>query len=65
MVNDKQVVIIKWVKPPPNNFKLNVDGSRTVVGVIGAGGIIKNCSGNWVQGFSHHFGIGEVIEAEV
>lgn len=45
-------------------LKLNVDGSRNNHGVIGAGGIIIDNSGIWIKGFTHHIGVGEVIQAE-
>jgi ribonuclease HI len=64
-VNVKQTVVLQWTKPPHNCFKLNVDGSKSVSGVIGAGGVIRDWSGNWVQGFSHYIGAGEIFEAEV
>lgn len=43
---------------------MNVDGSRTQQGIIGAGGVIRNHSGDWIKGFIHHIGIGEVLQAE-
>lgn len=45
-------------------FKLNVDGSWNNHGVIGAGIIIIDNSGIWIKGFTHHIGVGEVIQAE-
>ncbi|XP_062005837.1 receptor-like protein 7 [Rosa rugosa] len=33
-------------------------------GVIGAGGVIRNSSEEWINGFIHQVGIGEVIQAE-
>lgn len=62
---EKQTLFLRWIKPPLGYFKLNVDGSRDVNGIFSAGGIIRDCSGNWIQGFSDHIGIGEVIQAEI
>ena len=62
---DKQTLLLRWIKPPLGHFKLNVDGSRDGAGIIGAGGVVRDCSGNWIQGFSHHIGFGEVIQAEI
>ncbi|PRQ39591.1 hypothetical protein RchiOBHm_Chr4g0426941 [Rosa chinensis] len=59
-----QIVTLHWEKPARNNFKLNVDGSRSYAGVIGAGGLIRNSSGVWIKGFSHSMGVGEIVEAE-
>lgn len=56
---------MQWIKPPLGQFKLNVDGSRNATGASGAGGVLRNWSGDWIQGFSHHIGIGEVLHAEV
>lgn len=58
----KQPVTLHWMKPPLGHFKLNVDGSRSDTGVIGAGGIIRKRSGDWIQGISHHIGDGEVLQ---
>lgn len=46
-------------------FKLNVDGSRTSHGIIGTVAVIRNCNGEWINGFCHHIGSGEVLQAEV
>lgn len=62
-VADKETLFLRWIKPPLGYFKLNVDGSRDGNGVIGAGGVIRDSSGNWIQGFAHHIGSGEVIQA--
>ena len=43
---------------------MNVHGSRTHQEIIGAGGVIRNHAGDWIKGFIHHIGIGEVIQAE-
>ena len=61
----KQVEEMQWIKPPLGQFKLNVDGSRNATGVSGAGGVLRNWTGDWIQGFSHHIGMGEVLHAEV
>nr|XP_011468506.1 PREDICTED: uncharacterized protein LOC105352649 [Fragaria vesca subsp. vesca] len=38
-----------WKKPPENFFKLNVDGTRvSLIGKIGAGGVIRNHHGDWI-----------------
>ncbi|PRQ40559.1 putative ribonuclease H-like domain-containing protein [Rosa chinensis] len=55
---------LQWMKPAANNFKLNMDGSRSYAGVIGAGGLIRNSSGVWIKGFTHSMGVGEIVEAE-
>ena len=32
-------------------FESNMDGSRNAAGLIGAGGVIRDCHGNWCFGF--------------
>ena len=61
---DRHVVALSWVKPPTGVFKLNVDGSRTRAGAIGAGGTIRNELGDWHSGFMVNIGCGEVLQAE-
>ncbi|PQM37945.1 hypothetical protein Pyn_14726 [Prunus yedoensis var. nudiflora] len=40
------VVQLRWQHPMPGIFKLNTDGSRkSESGLIGAGGIIRDCVG--------------------
>ena len=58
-------IALKWNKPNTGWFKLNVDGARNVHnGRIRAGGVIRDYTGVWIEGFFAHIGIGEVIEAE-
>lgn len=59
-----QVCYLSWNKPPAGFFKLNVDGSRSSNGLIGAGGVIRDCNGIWCNGFMHNIGSGEVLLAE-
>ncbi|KAL6145062.1 hypothetical protein ACLB2K_055750 [Fragaria x ananassa] len=54
-----------WKKPPENFFKLNVDGTRvSLIGKIGAGGVIRNHHGDWISGFQINLGVGEILDAE-
>lgn len=62
---EKQEVFLRWLKPPRGSFKLNVDGSRSTHCLSGAGGVIRNWSGDWIKGFTHHIGEGEVLQAEL
>lgn len=41
-----QTSLVSWCRPDPGVFRLNVDGSRSNGGLIGAGGIIHDSSGN-------------------
>lgn len=62
---EKQEVFLRWLKPPRGSFKLNVDGSRSTNCLSGAGGVIRNWSGDWIKGFTHHISEGEVLQAEL
>lgn len=45
----------EWQPPTQDFLKLNVDGSYTEDGNrMGAGGVLKDTKGNWVQGFMTH-----------
>ncbi|KAL6130466.1 hypothetical protein ACLB2K_068845 [Fragaria x ananassa] len=55
---------LAWIKPAHGRFKLNVDGSRSRNGNIGAGGVIRDHSGSWSGGFMINIGTGEVLQAE-
>lgn len=61
----QQATLFHWIKPLTGYFKLNVNGARSALGISGAGSVLSNWSGDWIQGFSHHIGDGEVLKAEV
>ena len=50
--------IIKWIAPLEPFIKLNIDGSSLGnLRLAGASGLLRNCSGSWVSGFSLNMGI--------
>ena len=50
--------IIKWIVPSKPFIKLNIDGSFLGnPGLVGASGILRDFSGNWVSGFSLHLSL--------
>lgn len=59
-----QVCLLNWKKPPPGTLKLNVDGTRSSRGNIGAAGVFRDSEGNWFHGFMLNIGVGEVLQAE-
>lgn len=59
-----EVHFLSWQKPNAGFYKLNVDGTRSQNGVIGAGGVIRDNNGVWCHGFMRHIGRGEVLQAE-
>ena len=49
---------IRWQFPSDPFIKLNTDGSAIRnPGLAGAGGLLRNSSGEWISGFSLHLGI--------
>ncbi|BFG29433.1 hypothetical protein CerSpe_157060 [Prunus speciosa] len=62
----KTLVSLAWEPPATGGFKLNVDGSRkNSNGAIGAGGVIRDSTGDWVTGFTVNLGKGQILEAEI
>lgn len=59
------MVMLHQLKLPLNFFMPNVNGFRSSHGIVGVGGFIRNCSGEWIQSFTHHIAYGEVIQVEV
>ncbi|KAL6137995.1 hypothetical protein ACLB2K_063283 [Fragaria x ananassa] len=60
----KHVKNLSWIKPADGFYKLNVDDSRSRNGDIGVGGVIKDGSGCWKNGFMINIGSGDVLQAE-
>lgn len=56
----KHVKNLSWI----GFYKLNVDGSRSRNGDIGAGGVTRDGSGCWKNGFMINIGSGDVLQAE-
>uniref|UniRef100_A0A2N9FQ21 Reverse transcriptase domain-containing protein n=1 Tax=Fagus sylvatica TaxID=28930 RepID=A0A2N9FQ21_FAGSY len=62
----KSTTLIGWQHPPTGYAKLNTDGS--VLGNPGpasSGGLLRDCNGNWIGGFSHKLGITNSLAAEL
>ena len=50
-------ILVKWNKPPPGWYKLNIDGaSLGNPGRAGGGGLIRDNLRNWFKGFSRSIG---------
>ncbi|KAL9441420.1 hypothetical protein AB3S75_019997 [Citrus x aurantiifolia] len=54
-----------WVAPTWHWFKLNTDGARKSSGLSSAGGLIRNCYGEWIIGFEMNIGVGTITGAEL
>ncbi|KAL5779739.1 hypothetical protein ACOSQ2_010476 [Xanthoceras sorbifolium] len=63
---DNTAVLCAWNPPLEGWIKLNVDGGRSSdLGVVTAGGVLRDYSRNWMRGFAARKGIGSVLEAEL
>ncbi|KAK3188146.1 hypothetical protein Dsin_027707 [Dipteronia sinensis] len=59
-------ISVMWLPPCDGWVKLNVDGSRDGgLGIITAGGVLRNHLKEWVKGFVLNKGIGSALEAEL
>ena len=57
---------VRWLNPPSNWFKLNLDDlSRDTPGLAGGGGLIRNEKGEWVKGYARAIGIMTSVAAEL
>ena len=57
---------IQWLKPPASWHKLNTDGSVVNTnGLSGCGGLLRDCSGQWVVGFAKSISVSSSIAAEL
>lgn len=46
-------IVLKWIPPKPNIYKLNINGAQpTTLNLDGIGGMIRNHLGDWIIGFS-------------
>ncbi|XP_075663469.1 uncharacterized protein LOC142633081 [Castanea sativa] len=56
---------VRWHKPAEGWFKLNSDGASIGnLGNAGAGGLIRDHSGNWIKGYMRNIGVATSIIAE-
>ncbi|BFG31052.1 hypothetical protein CerSpe_173260 [Prunus speciosa] len=58
--------MLRWEPPGSGWVKLNVDGTcMNASGKIGAGGVIRDCFGEWCGGFAVNLGKGHILDAEI
>uniref|UniRef100_A0A2N9GX50 CCHC-type domain-containing protein n=1 Tax=Fagus sylvatica TaxID=28930 RepID=A0A2N9GX50_FAGSY len=59
-------ITIKWLLPPSGWAKLNTDGASSGnPGIAGGGGVLRDCRGAWVRGFSRHIDYASSVQAEL
>lgn len=57
---------VRWIPPPENFYKVNVDGSSIGnPGKPGFGGSFRNVAGEWICGFSGFCGVTTCLNAEL
>ncbi|XP_073154233.1 uncharacterized protein [Henckelia pumila] len=62
----KKTAVVRWLRPPPGFFKLNVDGSsRGNPGESSVGGVVRDSSGHTLGFFSEFIGPGSNVRAEL
>lgn len=60
------VIFTGWKPPPIGWLKINTDGScDSSAEYIAAGGVLRDCNGNWVCGFSKYLGTGNSLLVEL
>ena len=60
------VVQLQWKAPKTGTCKVNSDGSRiNDTGFSGAGGLLRDTTGAWIQGFIVNLGACTILEAEL
>ncbi|CAL1354257.1 unnamed protein product [Linum trigynum] len=58
--------LIGWVAPATGWWKLNTDGAaQSNPGMATAGGVLRNCWGDWISGFCSKLGTGSALLAEL
>ncbi|XP_075107012.1 uncharacterized protein LOC142179994 [Nicotiana tabacum] len=51
------IKLVRWIKPPQNQLKINVDGcSKSNPGSAGAGGILRDHTGHMIMAFATYLG---------
>ena len=60
------MVHLHWKLPRPCACKVNIDGSKiNATGIGGAGGVLRDSNGVWIQSFFMNLGASSILEAEL
>lgn len=66
LLSQPKTVLIRWIPPDEGWFKINTDGACDPSShLIVAGGLIRDCSGNWIKGFQQFLDSGDSFLAEL
>ncbi|KAK7382133.1 hypothetical protein VNO80_00850 [Phaseolus coccineus] len=64
--NPNSARLVCWIPPPKGFVKINCDGGFTLEGRKGsAGGVVRDCEGEFLFGFSTALRVGSAAEAEL
>ncbi|CAL8167723.1 unnamed protein product [Prunus armeniaca] len=64
-ISTQSLISLHWNPPSTGTCKINTDGSRSPTsGSIGAGGLLRDTTGEWIKGFSVNLGNGSVLVLE-
>ncbi|KAK7820590.1 putative ribonuclease h protein [Quercus suber] len=63
---DRHLKQVQWLKPSAGWHKLNTDGSVvSTIRLSGCGGLLRDCTGQWVVGFAKSINASSSIAAEL
>ncbi|MBA0631141.1 hypothetical protein Godav_003160, partial [Gossypium davidsonii] len=61
-----QGIRVKWHPPSSGWVKINVDGSSNMNGhYLMVGGVVRDSTGNWLEGFKKYIGRGSALKSEL
>lgn len=64
--DSREEIHVAWKPPPPNSYKVNIDGSfRRGEGNSTCGGLIRDSKGSFVKGFHCNMGVCNAVWVEL
>lgn len=62
----KQILIIKWISPTHDHFKLNIDGTHSKDDICGGiDEVIRDACGEWIIGFENRITVQNHISTKL